>query len=126
MRLIAGLLVLLALSACASLASQSPVAPRSGIRGTVTAGPTCPVEIANSPCPPAVWTGTVRATASGGQRFETETDDQGNYNLPLSEGTYTVVPVTEGSGPPSAAPVSVSVTRGTTQTLDLQVDTGIR
>jgi len=37
-----------------------------------------------------------------------------------------VIPVIAGGGPPSAASVSVTVAAGVMQTLDLQVDTGIR
>lgn len=120
--LLVALVVSLSLSACASGAGQ----PTGGISGTVTAGPTCPVEIAGSPCPPRVWTGTVRATGSDGTTRETQTDAEGRYRLPLPDGTYDVTPVTDGGGPPSAAPVSVTVTAGAMQTLDLQVDTGIR
>jgi len=116
------LVVSLSLSACSSGAEQ----PTGGVSGSVTAGPTCPVETANSPCPPGVWTGTVRATATGGETFDVQTDDQGNYRLSLPDGTYEVTPVIEGGGPPSAAPVSVTVTSDAMQTLDLQVDTGIR
>ncbi|MFI5055918.1 MAG: hypothetical protein ACHQAW_05890 [Actinomycetota bacterium] len=116
------LAVSVSLTACASSAEQ----PTGGISGTVTTGPTCPVEIAGSPCPPGVWTGTVRATAIDGARYETLTDGSGRYRLPLLDGTYEVIPVIEGGGPPSSAPVSVTVTAGGMQTLDLQVDTGIR
>ena len=116
------LAVSVSLTACASSAEQ----PTGGISGTVTTGPTCPVEIAGSPCPPGVWTGTVRATATDGARYETLTDGSGRYRLPLLDGTYEVIPVIEGGGPPSSAPVSVTVTAGGMQTLDLQVDSGIR
>jgi hypothetical protein len=116
------LVVSASLTACASRAAQ----PTGGISGSVTAGPTCPVEIAGSPCPPGVWTGIVRATATDGTAHEIETDDAGRYRLLLPDGSYEVTPVIPGGGPPSAAPVSVTVTAGGMQTLDLQVDTGIR
>ena len=122
MRVCAAALVVLLLSACASGAA----APSGGIQGTVTSGPTCPVESLTSPCPPGAWTGTVRATATDGSMRETQTDDHGSYVLHLAAGTYTVVPVIEGSGPPTAKPVPVTVTDGAMQTVDLLVDTGIR
>jgi hypothetical protein len=100
--------------------------PSGGITGTVTLGPMCPVVMQGSPCPDAPWTGTVRAVSASGQVSETQTVDQGRYRLSLSDGTYEVTPVIEGGGPPSAAPVSVTVTGGAMQTLDLQVDSGIR
>ena len=109
------------LAGCASNAGT----PSGGIEGTVTAGPTCPVEIQGSPCPPQVWTGTVRASAADGSVHETETDDGGHYRLALEPGAYTVVPIVEAPGPPAVKPVSVTVGESM-QTLDLQVDTGIR
>jgi hypothetical protein len=121
MRTIALVLVPLTLVACAAGAN----AQSGGIEGTVSAGPTCPVEIQGSPCPPGLWTGTVRATAADGTSHETETDDHGGYRLALEPGTYTVAPVVEGPGPPIAKPVTVTV-GDVMQRLDLQVDTGIR
>jgi hypothetical protein len=114
--------VVLAVSvACASPAS----APSGGIEGRVTIGPACPVEVVGSPCPPGAWSGTVRATASEGSVHDATAGEDGSYALPLSPGTYTVAPVVDGAGPPSAKPVRVTV--GTTmQHLDLQLDSGIR
>jgi hypothetical protein len=122
MRLLTALTLTATLVACGSSARTQS----GGVRGAVTAGPTCPVERQGSPCPPSPWSGTVRATSSGGETFETSTDAQGAYTLPLPDGTYSVVPVVEGTGPPTASPVPVTVSGGTMQTLDLQVDTGIR
>jgi hypothetical protein len=122
MRVLAALVVTGALVACGASAG----APSGGVRGTVTAGPTCPVERQGSPCPPAPWTGTVRATSSDGASFEASTDGSGAYELHLPDGSYTVAPVIEGSGPPTAKPVPVTIDGGLMQTLDLQVDTGIR
>jgi hypothetical protein len=122
MRLVATIVLTVGLFACASSAEV----PTGGVRGIVTAGPTCPVERQGTPCPPAPWTGTVRATATDGSTFDTTTDGQGAYTLQLPDGTYTVSALTKGSGPPTASPVTVSVAGGAVQTLDLQVDTGIR
>jgi len=119
------LLVAIVVAFLVSCASGAASPPGGGIEGTVTAGPTCPVEIQGSPCPPGVWTGTVRATASDGAAHETQTDADGRYRLALAPGTYTVAPVIEGSGPPIAKPVTVTV-GDAMQQLDLQVDTGIR
>ena len=121
MRTVALAVVTAALVACASSAQTAT----GGIEGTVTTGPTCPVEVQGSPCPPGVWTGTVRATAADGSTHETLTDAAGHYQLALDPGTYTVVPVLEGAGPPTAKPVTVTVGEPMQQ-LDLQVDTGIR
>jgi hypothetical protein len=116
--------ILVMLSVCVACASQAG-APAGGIEGRVTIGPTCPVERAGSPCPPGIWSGTVRATSSDGSVHETATASDGSYRLALAPGTYTVTPVVEGGGPPTAKPATVTV-GGTMQQLDLQLDSGIR
>jgi len=121
MRSIVAIVVLCVCAACGSGAS----APGGGVQGRVTSSPTCPVEIQGSACPPAVWTGTVRATASDGAAHETTTGADGSYRLALQPGTYTVTPVVAGGGPPTAKPITVVVT-DSMQTVDLQVDSGIR
>ena len=110
---------------CVCAACGGADAPSGGVQGRVTSGPTCPVEIQGSPCPPAVWTGTVRATASDGSVQDTTTGADGSYQLALQPGTYTVTPVVPGGGPPTAKPVR-TVVGDSMQTLDLQVDSGIR
>jgi hypothetical protein len=121
MRILVAVAVVAVLTACGSQAQTAT----GGIQGTVTAGPTCPVEIQGSPCPPGTWTGTVRATAGDGSNHDVATDAGGHYQLMLEPGTYSVVPLVEGAGPPIAKPVTATV-GDTMQQLDLQVDTGIR
>jgi hypothetical protein len=114
-------LVATVFAACASNAGP----PTGGVVGTVTIGPTCPVEIQGSTCPPGVWTGTVRATASDGSTHDVETDGNGHYELALAPGTYRIAPVSEGTGPPTAKPVTVTV-GDSMQQVDLQLDSGLR
>ena len=121
MRSIVAVVMLCVCAACGTGAG----APGGGVQGRVTSGPTCPVEIQGSPCPPAVWTGTVRATASDGSVRDTTTGADGSYHMALQPGTYTVTPVVPGGGPPTAKPVTV-VVGDSMQILDLQVDSGIR
>ncbi len=116
--------ILAVLSICVACGSGAG-APAGGIEGRVTTGPTCPVQREDSPCPPGIWTGTVRATSSDGAAHESTTGSDGSYQLALEPGTYTVTAVVEGTGPPIAKPVTVTV-GSTMQRLDLQVDTGIR
>ena len=122
MRRAAVLVVLVLVGACGSNAGS---APSGGIEGHVTIGPTCPVEREGSPCPPGTWSGTVRATASDGSVHDTATSADGSYQLALVPGTYTVTPVVDGAGPPTAKPATVTVTTAMQQ-LDLQLDSGIR
>lgn len=97
-----------------------------GIEGRVLAGPVCPVETEGSPCPPSPWEGTVRATGADGSTVETTSDAEGRYSLRLPPGTYVVTAVTETASLPAAIPVEVTVVEGSSQVLDLEVDTGIR
>jgi Carboxypeptidase regulatory-like domain len=122
MRAVAVVLAIGLATACARGVGQ----PSSGIVGTVRAGPTCPVERADSPCPPQVWTGTVRASA-GGASYEAVTDAQGRFAIDLPPGTYEVVALTDG-GPPTGVPTNVTVPagEGPPARVDLTVDTGIR
>ena len=116
--------ILAVLSICVACASGAGM-PAGGIEGRVTTGPTCPVQREGSPCPPGIWTGTVRATSSDGAAYESATGPDGSYRLALAPGTYTVTPVVDGAGPPTAEPVTVTV-GSTMQQLDLQLDSGIR
>jgi hypothetical protein len=122
MRRIAATALMVVLIACGRTSAPGNA---SGIFGTVTAGPTCPVEQVGSPCPPAPWVGTVRATDDSGHGTETRTDDGGNFTLTLEPGSYEVVAVTDG-GPPTGQPVTIDVQAGQPIRVNLTVDTGIR
>jgi hypothetical protein len=98
----------------------------SGIRGQALAGPQCPVEMADSPCPDLPWQGTVVATdTSSGETFTASTDADGRFELSLAPGTYEVT-IDAASTPPTAEPLSVTVEEGSFAEIDLSVDTGIR
>jgi hypothetical protein len=124
MRRLAALGIILPLFvACSETASPSAA---TGIFGSVTAGPVCPVEQVGSPCPPRPWRGTVRATAADGSTFLAATDDAGNYTLSVPAGTYTVVAVTEEGALPIGIPSDAVVGGDARVRVDLEVDTGIR
>jgi hypothetical protein len=117
------LILSLAVVACSKTSSAGASA---GIFGVVQAGPTCPVERVDSPCPPRPWSGTVRATDADGNAFETQTDAEGNYALSVPAGSYTVVAVTDASTLPAGVPSDVVVADDARTRLNLEVDTGIR
>lgn len=98
----------------------------SGVRGRALAGPQCPVEMAESPCPDLPWDGTVVAIAAdSGETFTASTDADGRFELSLSPGTYEVT-IDATSTPPSAEPQTVTVEEGSFIEIELFVDTGIR
>jgi Carboxypeptidase regulatory-like domain len=124
-RSLAPLLAVPLLTACTAAADAHTKA--AAVEGTVTAGPTCPVERADHPCPPApVRDAEVRLVRTGGKTSaQTHTDDRGFFHLSSAPGAYTVI-ATNPSGYHSQASAPVTLTAGQTQHVDLQLDTGIR
>jgi hypothetical protein len=123
MKRIVPVLVAVALAACGG---QGAGDGTSGIRGQALAGPQCPVEMANSPCPDLPWEGTVVATdTSSGDRFTVNTDAEGRFELALLPGTYDVS-IDAGSDLPFAKPQTVTVEDGSFTEIVVSVDTGIR
>jgi hypothetical protein len=100
----------------------------SGIQGTVEAGPTCPVERINSPCPPHPLAATVVVLDRRGvevTRFHSGTD--GRFNVALAPGTYTLVGQPIGASLlPRPIPTSVTVVFGSYASVNVEYDSGIR
>jgi len=118
-------LVLIALTACG--ADATAATPRSGtVTGRVTAGPTCPVERADHPCPPRPVSADIQArTGAGAVIASTHTNSNGNYTLRLRAGNYTLVAVTHKTFPRCAGR-QVTVKANTVTTAPISCDTGIR
>ena len=121
------LILLVGLLSCAK-SSTPGGALTSGVQGTVTVGPHCPVVQAESPCPDTPFKGKVQVSQTGkGVLAEMQVDASGAYRIALEPGTYVVEPVLSSSGgPPTAVPVTVLVRAGAFTQADLSVDTGIR
>ncbi len=97
-----------------------------GVFGVVLAGPTCPVETADDPCPPRPVDAAIDAhDAEGDVVASTRTDADGHYSLTLAPGSYTVV-ATTGAGLPICQAVTIIVTPGPPVRADISCDTGIR
>jgi hypothetical protein len=92
----------------------------------VTAGPTCPVERADQPCPDKPVQTTVRLLrADGSVAASGPSDADGNFRLPVAPGRYRLVadwPSRAGG----CAPVDVTVDQGRYTHADVSCDTGIR
>src|SRR6266516_4747284 len=126
MRLFAAVVAGAALVLCGCASSKAPVAARGVVSGTVLAGPVCPVERADSPCPPVPVVGApVLARVGGHTQARTVTDDKGGFRLNLQPGMYTIVATNVGAYA-STAEASVLVRAAETATITLTVDTGIR
>jgi hypothetical protein len=123
-------LVLFALAACAQAPGGSAT-PTTGVQGTVTAGPTCPV-VTNPPNPacaerPVAGAVLVFANGAGDEVARTASADDGTFSVELAPGAYrlTAQPVAGLMGAP--APMDVEVEAGQPMTrLQLSYDTGIR
>jgi hypothetical protein len=132
----------LALAGCASITvsgsgaaeTSTPTTGTSGTQGTlsgdVVAGPTCPVERAEDPCPPkAVPNREVEILGANGAVVATAmTDSKGHFSVALAPGTYVVtVPIKQGLiGMRQTSDVKASVTAGQVTTVKVMLDTGIR
>jgi hypothetical protein len=112
-------------STAESTAPPTTVA-KTAVRGAVLAGPTCPVETAENPCPPAPVAGRVDAQLAGGQRVaHTRTDAKGQYRLSLAPGKYTLLARTDEGGL-FCEPVTVTVSGARPVEANISCDTGIR
>jgi len=126
-RILTVIIVTLAMAACGAPA-VSPPAPGTGIQGVVQAGPTCPVERINSPCPPHPLAATVVVRdAAGREVARTQSGADGHFKVDVAPGTYTVVGLNIGSSMlPRPIPTTVTVTSGSYTTVNVEYDSGIR
>jgi hypothetical protein len=126
--MVASLAAMLSLSLAACGGSTSTgTPPTATLAGRVTAGPTCPVERLDHPCPPAPVSATVQARSRKGGRVvaSTRTDADGRYRLRLRAGAYTLVAVTTKPFP-RCSPVNVTARANHTVRAAIVCDTGIR
>lgn len=115
-------LVVVLLASCAS--ETSARATRSGITGTVVAGPTCPVETEESPCPDRpVADATVTAKGRPAKK-STQTASDGTFRMRLPHGSYQVTAKSESAFFCEERPVRVYRNQYTDVTITC--DTGIR
>jgi hypothetical protein len=98
----------------------------SGVTGRVTAGPTCPVERPDEPCPDKPVETTVRLLRKDGSVAATEKSlSDGWFRMIVAPGTYRLVadwPSRIGG----CGPVEVNVEYGRFAYADIGCDTGIR
>src|SRR5207253_11193409 len=121
---IASIALALLVAACGTPAAQ----PGTGIQGTVQAGPTCPVERINSPCPPHPLAATVvvrDGTGAEVTRFHSGSD--GRFKVNLRPGTYSLLGLMIGSSfLRRPIPTSVTVSAAAYTSVNVEYDSGIR
>jgi hypothetical protein len=97
----------------------------SGIAGTVTIGPTCPVQRIDSPCPDRPYEAQITIWQGGVKVAETRSAADGKYFVELPPGSYRVVGESPGTLPRGSEQDAVVEARVITA-VDLQYDSGIR
>lgn len=127
--IIAGLWLATMRTAKAPDTGGGTVAPVSGVRGTVTLGPTCPVErippdpaCADKPYATAI---VVYPLGSKTPYIIGNSSADGTFEFPLPSGSYTLA-AGGGRTLPRCAEVDVTVVAGTYATTSISCDTGIR
>ena len=113
-------------SATSSTKGTNQASGSAGVTGHVTAGPTCPVQRQDQPCPTAPVQARVEAVDGSGQSVaHTDSDAQGAFTLDLAPGEYTLRVVTNAAYPRCPDTPAV-VTEGARTQIDITCDTGIR
>jgi hypothetical protein len=112
-------------------ASASSLEAQTGVRGTVTAGPTCPV-VTDPPTPgcadrPVAGAVLVFNDASGAEVARVTSAQDGSFSVHLAAGAYQLVPQPYHGLMGTPAPMDVSVDAGRPMTeVAVSYDTGIR
>jgi hypothetical protein len=116
------LLFTLLLAACLS----TPQPPESGIEGTVTIGPSCPVVQENVPCPDKPYQAAYTVfTTTGTKVTAFQTDEQGRFQINLAPGDY-VLHLESPQPMQAIQDMPFSVAENTYTLLNINYDSGIR
>lgn len=122
MRTPAFLLFVLLLTSCL----QTPQPSDSGIEGSVTIGPICPVIQVNVPCPDQPYQAKLTVlTTTGKKVVQFQTDEQGRFRINLASGDYILHPESPNSLP-YAADIPFTVNEHKFTLLKISYDSGIR
>lgn len=122
---IAVLLIAVAGCGAANIGGDQPTEHVGTLRGTAVAGPQCPVEMADHPCPPKPVAVEITVTDTADKVVTTFSSGvDGRFAVQLPPGTYTLT--SRQPRAPYLAPVAVRVSAGSDTELRLLLDTGIR
>lgn len=96
------------------------------MHGTVHAGPTCPVQREDAPCPDQPVETTLRLLRGDGSvAATTRSQPDGSFRIAAVPGRYRLV-ADAPPGPGGCAPADVTVEWGRFTPVDVACDTGIR
>jgi hypothetical protein len=112
--------------ACGLFATPTPT--DSGITGKALVGPMCPVMREGEECPDQPYQATITVNSIEGRKIvQFQTDEQGNFNVPLAPGEYILYPETpEGVPFPFADEQRFVVLPGEFTRIIVLYDSGIR
>jgi hypothetical protein len=99
--------------------------PDSGVEGSVTIGPMCPVVQIGKPCPNKPYQAVLSIRSSTGWVLKLQTDSQGSFHEALGPGEYVLHPESAGVMP-HAADIPFTVRSHQFTRLDVIYDSGIR
>ena len=107
---------------------SKPITTDSGITGKALVGPMCPVMIEGQECPDQPYQATITINSlEGRQIVRFQTDQQGNFHIPVAPGEYILHPETpEGMPYPFADDQSFVVLPGEFTRIIVLYDSGIR
>jgi hypothetical protein len=113
-------------AACGALSTPTPT--DSGITGQALVGPVCPVMIEGQDCSDQPYQATITVNNLDGREIARfQTDEQGNFNVPLAPGEYVLHPETPNNQPfPFGEKQRFTVLPGEYTRLIVLYDSGIR
>jgi hypothetical protein len=120
-------LLALAISACG--AGGPTDLPNSGIRGLVTLGPTCPVQIEGDPQPcSTTYAATLEIHEQASDKLITTVSSgaDGRFEVRLAPGTYRIVPQVAEVLPIAEPVEGIVVAAGRFTEVQVDFDSGIR
>jgi hypothetical protein len=122
-------IALLLAAACSGRSVMPLVDGSTGFHVVATIGPTCPVETPGGDCSDRPYKTELLVLERGSSKIvgRIRTDDAGQTGVSgMDPGDYTVRPAAEDAGPPTAAPVDFTITKGKITEVQMKFDSGIR
>jgi hypothetical protein len=118
--------IVLSLLSCGGLGTLTPT--DSGITGQALVGPVCPVVIEEKDCSDQPYQATITVNSlEGGEIVRFQTDEDGNFHVPLPPGKYILHPETPPDMPlPFGEEQRFTVLPGAYTRLIVLYDSGIR